>query len=221
MDCEIAKQPFRRTTWTTSVPSCGPRVSLGWPKHFYLLCFVYSLSAIVCIWMSRRPPGRDSNSPPTRIPTNSFLLQSPSRPELSSLSTSSAHDLSSGLVYPSQLPQRHSFQSPTFERAMTRNILREASFESPSRSDMRSDDPGGRRGSPSSSSQGDMQDSDMDSGPSSQPEQSSGPRTSDQPAKKKRTRTLTTPHQSAVLHALLAQVSFSLFASFHFIDASV
>jgi hypothetical protein len=27
-----------------------------------------------------------------------------------------------------------------------------------------------------------------------------------QPAKKKRTRTLTTPHQSAVLHALLAQV---------------
>ena len=29
------------------------------------------------------------------------------------------------------------------------------------------------------------------------------------PVKKKRTRTLTTPHQSAVLHALLAQVSTS------------
>lgn len=29
------------------------------------------------------------------------------------------------------------------------------------------------------------------------------------PAKKKRTRTLTTPHQSAVLHALLAQVGRS------------
>ena len=29
------------------------------------------------------------------------------------------------------------------------------------------------------------------------------------PAKKKRTRTLTTPHQSAVLHALLAQVGGS------------
>lgn len=158
--------------------------------------------------MSHRPPGRDSNSPPTRIPTNtSSLLQSPSRPEISSLSTSSAHDLSSGLVYSPQLPQRHSFQSPTFERAMTRTMLREASFESPSRPDMRSDGRGGQRGSPSSSSQGDIQDSDMDSGPSSQPEQSSGPRTSDQPTKKKRTRTLTTPHQSAVLHALLAQVS--------------
>ena len=31
------------------------------------------------------------------------------------------------------------------------------------------------------------------------------------PPKKKRTRTLTTPHQSAVLHALLAQASLSLF----------
>lgn len=34
----------------------------------------------------------------------------------------------------------------------------------------------------------------------------SEPPPSQTPAKKKRTRTLTTPHQSAVLHALLAQV---------------
>lgn len=37
------------------------------------------------------------------------------------------------------------------------------------------------------------------------------------PAKKKRTRTLTTPHQSAVLHALLAQVNLIIRAS-HFSD---
>jgi len=36
------------------------------------------------------------------------------------------------------------------------------------------------------------------------------PTTPPQPAKKKRTRTLTTPHQSAVLHALLAQVGGNL-----------
>lgn len=59
--------------------------------------------------------------------------------------------------------------------------------------------------SPSSSSQGDAADTEMESGPPTvQPlgqDQSLDP-----PPKKKRTRTLTTPHQSAVLHALLAQV---------------
>lgn len=60
------------------------------------------------------------------------------------------------------------------------------------------------RSSPSaSSSQGDMADNEMDMGTGSQPtEESAAP----PPPKKKRTRTLTTPHQSAVLHALLAQV---------------
>ncbi|OBZ72894.1 hypothetical protein A0H81_06739 [Grifola frondosa] len=54
-----------------------------------------------------------------------------------------------------------------------------------------------------SSSQGDMADNEMEAGPRqpSEPANPAGP-----PPKKKRTRTLTTPHQSAVLHALLAQV---------------
>ncbi|KAH9934250.1 uncharacterized protein B0H18DRAFT_548863 [Fomitopsis serialis] len=61
------------------------------------------------------------------------------------------------------------------------------------------------RSSPSaSSSQGDMADNEGEAGPS-QPSQAA-PTTS--PPKKKRTRTLTTPHQSAVLHALLAQSRF-------------
>ncbi|EMD36052.1 hypothetical protein CERSUDRAFT_124570 [Gelatoporia subvermispora B] len=61
------------------------------------------------------------------------------------------------------------------------------------------------RSSPSvSSSQGDMADTEMEAEPS-QPSETPAPT----PApKKKRTRTLTTPHQSAVLHALLAQSRF-------------
>jgi hypothetical protein len=61
----------------------------------------------------------------------------------------------------------------------------------------------GRR-TPSSSSQGDMADTEMDAERSQQVMMSTPPVTV--PSKKKRTRTLTTPHQSAVLHALLAQV---------------
>ncbi|GBE85995.1 hypothetical protein SCP_0805190 [Sparassis crispa] len=62
------------------------------------------------------------------------------------------------------------------------------------------------RSSPSaSSSQGDMADTEMEAGPSqhSEPSEPAQP-----PPKKKRTRTLTTAHQSAVLHALLAQSRF-------------
>lgn len=86
---------------------------------------------------------------------------------------------------------------------MSEPIMQDVAMESPVRDGSR------RRGSPSSSSQGDIGDSDMDSGPSSQQDQPSG-HTSQQQVKKKRTRTLTTPHQSAVLHALLAQVSSAL-----------
>lgn len=60
------------------------------------------------------------------------------------------------------------------------------------------------RSSPSSSSQGDGGIADTEA-ERSQPENS----IPSQPVKKKRTRTLTTPHQSAVLHALLAQVNIT------------
>ncbi|KAG5636172.1 hypothetical protein H0H81_008922 [Sphagnurus paluster] len=59
------------------------------------------------------------------------------------------------------------------------------------------------KSSPSSDSQDDMADTEMDETPSHQ--QSETPVAPAPPPKKKRTRTLTTPHQSAVLHALLAQ----------------
>ena len=61
------------------------------------------------------------------------------------------------------------------------------------------------RSSPSgSSSQGDMADTEMEGGASKPSASESAPE--GPPPKKKRTRTLTTPHQAAVLHALLAQV---------------
>ncbi|KAI0354520.1 homeobox-domain-containing protein [Trametes cingulata] len=63
------------------------------------------------------------------------------------------------------------------------------------------------RSSPSaSSSQGDMADTEMEAGPSKPTASESAPE--GPPPKKKRTRTLTTPHQAAVLHALLAQSRF-------------
>ncbi|EPS94839.1 hypothetical protein FOMPIDRAFT_1062989 [Fomitopsis schrenkii] len=62
------------------------------------------------------------------------------------------------------------------------------------------------RSSPSvSSSQGDMADNEGEAGPS---QSSATAQPTNPPPKKKRTRTLTTPHQSAVLHALLAQSRF-------------
>ncbi|KIY49644.1 homeobox-domain-containing protein [Fistulina hepatica ATCC 64428] len=69
--------------------------------------------------------------------------------------------------------------------------------------------PGPRGRTPSSESQGELADTEQEvpqAGPSQpSPQQEQQPQ---QPAKKKRTRTLTTPHQSAVLHALLAQSRF-------------
>lgn len=74
-----------------------------------------------------------------------------------------------------------------------------------------------RNTSPSGSSQGGLADNEMEAGPSTQTEE---PATPVPPPKKKRTRTLTTPHQAAVLHALLAQVSTFLTPHCASIDSS-
>jgi hypothetical protein len=58
------------------------------------------------------------------------------------------------------------------------------------------------RSSPSSDSQSGMADTEIDQKKNTQNPGATGAA----PQKKKRTRTLTTPHQAAVLHALLAQV---------------
>jgi hypothetical protein len=73
------------------------------------------------------------------------------------------------------------------------------------------------RSDASSHEAGNAADTEMEMGPGAENTRQVGEKRSDgalppqpQPAKKKRTRTLTTPHQSAVLHALLAQVSLKL-----------
>lgn len=71
---------------------------------------------------------------------------------------------------------------------------------------MRRQSPEDTSRSHSSDSQSGMADTDEPEGMSPYSETSPPPVA---PLKKKRTRTLTTPHQSAVLHALLAQVRFA------------
>jgi hypothetical protein len=66
------------------------------------------------------------------------------------------------------------------------------------------------RSDASSHDAGNAADTEMEMGLGTENTRDDGaPPPQPQPAKKKRTRTLTTPHQSAVLHALLAQVSFN------------
>ena len=160
--------------------------------------------------MSPSSPVRDSHCPPVPIPSNtSSSLPYSSRPErtpnsrgTSSVDPSSAttpvpHLTSPPLASPTTRQQQaeegtsHAPPSPSAS-ASPQHRLPETSQDR-------------RMHSPSSSSQGDAADTEMESGPSSSQlagqHQPQGP-----PPKKKRTRTLTTPHQSAVLHALLAQV---------------
>jgi hypothetical protein len=76
-----------------------------------------------------------------------------------------------------------------------------------------SDEEGRSRSDASSHDGGNVADKDPDTENIRQVGEGQGdsaPPSPPKPAKKNRTRTLTTPHQSAVLHALLAQVSLPL-----------
>ncbi|KAF9653601.1 homeobox-domain-containing protein [Thelephora ganbajun] len=164
--------------------------------------------------MSPTSPARDSHSPPVPIPpdTSSSLPYS-SRPERTpnsqgtspvdpSATISVPHPTSSPLV--SSLHQH--LQQQQAEPGISHAPSPPSASTSPRHRPFEASQDR-RMHSPSSSSQGDAADTEMESGPSSsqlvgqhQPQ--------DLPPKKKRTRTLTTPHQSAVLHALLAQSRF-------------
>ncbi|RDB21695.1 Homeobox protein OTX1 [Hypsizygus marmoreus] len=108
----------------------------------------------------------------------------------------------------------HSLQplSPETSRPASRPTHRaESPVEPPMAKRFRRESPGprdrpeGQPSSPSSDSQDDLADTEMDDR-LNQPSETLAPAVP--PPKKKRTRTLTTPHQSAVLHALLAQSRF-------------
>ena len=155
--------------------------------------------------MSPTSPTRDSHSPPVPIsPDTPSSLPYTSRPERNPNSRGAPSvDPSSAAtpVLPStSLPARR----PSQQQAEAGASHAPSSPSAPA-TPQRRPSQDRRMHSPSSSSQGDAADTEVESGPSSgQPAGQN--QLHDPPQKKKRTRTLTTPHQSAVLHALLAQV---------------
>ena len=212
--CNLGHRLFCSTTtvWTSDLCSPSERPSRSFLRFVVPSSAVSQLSLSGHRSMSPTSPARDSHSPP--IPSNpSSSLPYSSRPERTPNSQgTSSIDPSSAT---SPLP--HSISPPPFASPAARQPPQQRQFEagpshapsSPSVSASplrRPSEPGQdpRMHSPSSSSQGDTADTEMECASSSQPVGQAKPQ--DPPPKKKRTRTLTTPHQSAVLHALLAQV---------------
>ncbi|KAF7333487.1 Homeobox protein OTX1 [Mycena venus] len=133
---------------------------------------------------------------PSRTPTD----------DTSTTTTTAAHTTSGEILQPSpaQFTHFHSFVS---SQASPYDLLdRRPSPDSPPMAKrMRRQSPEDTSRSHSSDSQSGMADTEDPEGMSPYSETSPPPVA---PLKKKRTRTLTTPHQSAVLHALLAQSRF-------------
>lgn len=144
-------------------------------------------------------------------PTNNSKPASSSSEILSTSRTQTHEATATAIEHNSPASSSPTFIHPSTSEASaagpSRIHPRESDAESePMAKRFRAEPVGGRqsdRSSPSSDSQGGM--ADTEEGPRS--ERSPAP---SEPPKKKRTRTLTTPHQSTVLHALLAQVSPSI-----------
>jgi len=202
-------------------PRCGPQIyvlslSVRRVSPLRLVVLLFLISPSPCSrhrLMSPTSPARDSHSPPlfpippgpsSSLPYSSRPERNPNNRGTSSVDLSSA---TTSVTHPTSPPLASSTRQPPQQQAEA-GTSHTPSSPSTSASPRRrpSETSRDRRmHSPSSSSQGDAADTEMESGPSSsQPAGQHRPQ--DSPQKKKRTRTLTTPHQSAVLHALLAQV---------------
>lgn len=174
------------------------------PNSYCCVAAAYSFR-----WMSI------SRTPPTPSPTPSAL----------STNISSSSESTTSRLDKYENPSVHAFRERERYSASPTTVLRSSrpdtnnslsQFHHPAdntpdrpmakRFHMESPDIRGRpdpRSSPSTDSQGGMADNETEAGRCDQSEMTPPPTA---PLKKKRTRTLTTPHQSAVLHALLAQV---------------
>ncbi|KAJ3982038.1 hypothetical protein F5890DRAFT_435576 [Lentinula detonsa] len=148
--------------------------------------------------MSNPPSPRPANSSPTNSPSSEVPHTSTSRTEThEDIVVAVEHN------YPASSSSTFIHHS-TPEPALSRIRPREDDSEQPEAKRFHADPMSSRqsdRSSPSSDSQGEMADTEDG-------EQSRRSPAPSEPPKKKRTRTLTTPHQSAVLHALLAQSRF-------------
>lgn len=150
---------------------------------------------------------KSRSPPPIRTPPFSKVaLQSTSKPK------SPNEKVPSGTEKIPPVPEKLStpaieHHAPESSARKRRRVAQEQPSQEPMAKRIRTDSPAlshksKNRSSPESDSQGNMADNELEVKATD---------TSDQeppapPPKKKRTRTLTTPHQSAVLHALLAQV---------------
>ncbi|KAF9467490.1 hypothetical protein BDZ94DRAFT_1318492 [Collybia nuda] len=200
------------TTTLCSSPSCVQVPDVLRLHRRLIACFV-----LYCYWMSNSRSNSPTPTPSTFVPINISPSSEPTtsrtQPHENAPSTESSvprAELSTPrltghspfLRSPSPVTTGpvsrtvRSAESPPDQEPMAKRFRRE------------SPQPRGRMGarsSPSSDSQDDMADTEMDSG-RSQPKETLPLAVA--PPKKKRTRTLTTPHQAAVLHALLAQSRF-------------
>ena len=157
----------------------------------------------------------DASSSASALPTGEHHQQTRTSPQRqpSTSPPSRAHPSDTQPAPRASSPPGHAAPQPSSSSATAAHIDPAAASSSSEPQSGRRKRKQVERSSPSASSQGDMADTEMEGGPS-KPSTSEGGAQEGQPPKKKRTRTLTTPHQAAVLHALLAQVRRRLGAPF-------
>lgn len=162
-----------------------------------------------------------SPSPHTNLPDNPSSSRTPTHDRPVSARPSAEDPSQSSTQTRPPIHHSHYIEDPlsSASSASPRTRRRPASSDAPDermskRMRRPSPQPKSRSRASSSESQGGMADTE-EAEPSHHSQRTPPPTN---PQKKKRTRTLTTPHQSAVLHALLAQVSPTLTSSNNFSD---
>ena len=161
-----------------------------------------ALSFITSYWMSASGSATPTNT--NRPPSSSSDQPTISRPHESSPTFQSLVGEREEISTQLRSTPTH---SPIQQPSSARRRLTDSPPSAPMAKRLRKDSPQAKHDSPSSDSQGGMDDTeDLPTMQTHHSEMSTPPATA---PKKKRTRTLTTPAQSAVLHALLAKVRFN------------
>jgi hypothetical protein len=170
-----------------------------------------------CMSKSRSVTPKPNIYAPINIPS-SGLPPTPSRPATDDPTTTTTTapvpttSREGSHLSPTQFTHFHSFVSSQTSPDDLIHHRRPSPDSPPMAKRMRRQSPEDTSRSQSSDSQSGMADTEEPEGMSPYSETSPP---SVAPLKKKRTRTLTTPHQSAVLHALLAQVRYASFPPRH------
>ena len=162
--------------------------------------------------ISRKNPAPPSNSQASSPPPHHDAPEQPPNLHFHSITDHSPSILPSSSADPITAVTDLAYPAVSITSQGSSLLSEEDVISDPKRSSKRSlptkrtaaDMAAAERASPSSESSHSMADNDHEAEQFHQSEMSA--EHTDQPPKKKRTRTLTTPHQSAVLHSLLAKV---------------